>query len=345
MDLNTRINLLSDLGKWILKDENPRLELAKLKSTAENPWFTAENLDIALRAVAREFLDEKKLRQWVAQYPLEDQREDPKSIAVIAAGNIPLACIHDLIAVFLSGHRAQLKLSSKDAFLLPAFIEYMSKKDSRVGEILQVVDKVNNPAAAIATGSTNTSRYFESYFKGIPSIIRKNRNSIAVLRGDEGESDFRALGEDIYRYFGLGCRSVSFLYVPEGYDFAPMMEFFREEYKSLLNHPKYQNNYEYNLACAMLNRDKLIIGDNLLLFNRDNFLSRIATLHYRHYAEAEEIIPVLESREEDVQCIATAVDLKSDHLKRLVVPPGTTQSPGLMDYADRVDTLDFLIKL
>lgn len=345
MDLNTRINLLSDLGKWILKEENPKIELAKLKSTVENPWFTAENLDCALRAVAHEFLDEKKLREWADHYPLKEQLQGNKSIAVIAAGNIPLACIHDLIAVFLSGHRAQLKLSSKDAFLIPAFIEYMSEKDSRVGDILQVVDRVNNPDAAIATGSTNTSRYFESYFKNIPCIIRKNRNSIAILQGNEGESDFRALGEDIYRYFGLGCRSVSFLYVPEGYDFTPMMEFFREAYKSLLNHPKYQNNYEYNLACAMLNRDKLIIGDNLLLYNKDNFLSRIATLHYRHYSQPEAVIPILESREEDIQCISTSMDLQSDRLKGLVVAPGTTQSPGLMDYADRVDTLDFLIKL
>lgn len=344
MDLNAKIKVLDNLGRWLKGGPHDEIELAKLKSTRENQWFTPDNLDRAINAVAVEYLDGDKIESWLRNYPLQASSQHERNVAVIAAGNIPMAGLHDLLAVFLSGNRLQFKPSSKDAFLIPALLKKMIELEPGVAKKISIVDKVKTPDAVIATGSSNTARYFEAYFRDIPRIVRKNRNSVAVLDGSESWEDYEKLGRDIYQYFGLGCRSVSYLYVPEEFDFAPMMEYFKTHFSKAVDHTKYQNNYEYNLACSMLNNEELIIGEHLLLFQKDSYLSRIATLNYRHYREIDEVIQELEDRRDQIQCVAAGMDL-GDGLESIRVEPGHTQQPQLKDYADGVDTLEFLLSL
>lgn len=337
-----RIELAYSLGKWLKKGNDPRLKLAKLKSNKENPWFTLDNLDKALNSIAEFYLDPAKMSKWLEKYPLGGQGQS-KKIALITAGNIPLAGFHDFLSLFFSGHYGQIKLSSKDQYLFPVILEYLTGLNNEVGEQIKIVDYIKNPEGVIATGSNNTSRYFKSYFKGIPQIIRKNRNSPAVLTGDENESDWKKLGDDIFSYFGLGCRSVSFLYVPENFDFAPMMTYFRENYLKIMDHQKYRNNYEYNLACAILNNEKLIIGDVVLLFKSSSYLSRIATLNYTHYETLNEVREDLNSSKDLIQCVVANKELKLNEIGQKEF--GQAQYPELDDYADGVDTMNFLIQI
>lgn len=342
-DLNSRIRALSKTGEWLLRNDSPKLELATLKSQKENPWFTIANINLSIKSIAEQFLEKSKLEKWLSNYQMKHARPS-KSIGLIMAGNLPLVGFHDFLTVYLSGHKAQIKLSSKDQFLLPCIVEKIAELDPDIVDQIFFVEKIKSPDAAIATGSGNSARYFEYYFRDIPHIIRKNRNSIAVLSGEETDEDLLGLGEDIFQYFGLGCRSVSALFVPEGYSFSPMMELFREHWAGISDHVKYRNNYEYNLACSMLENKKLIVGDHVLLFEEPGFISRIACLHYSHYRNIADVISIVNQKSEELQCVVSSI-IKTDEVQAQEVGFGKAQQPGLMDYADGVDTMDFLLNL
>jgi len=341
--LNKRIEALVKTGKWLLESESSGLELAILKSNRENPWFTLENIQHSLQAIAVNYLNQEELLAWLRDYEIE-KKGIQKSIGLILAGNLPLVGFHDFLTTYLSGHKAQIKLSSKDQFLLPCIVNKIADFDPDITHQIFFVDKIKNVDAAIATGSGNSARYFEYYFRAIPHIIRKNRSSVAVLSSAESDEELLGLGNDIFQYFGLGCRSVSALFVPQNYSFKRMMELFKDHFVHLKNHNKYCSNYEYNLACAMLENKKLIIGDDVLLFEESNFISRIACLHYMQYTNLEEVKETLNNREGELQCAVSNI-FSQEELKTQIVPFGHAQSPGLMDYADGVDTLEFLINL
>ena len=301
-----------------------------------NGWFNRENIIFSLQQWS-EALSPRNLKLWLDSYNLSNS--GGKTVGIVMAGNIPLVGFHDFISVLVSGHRVLVKQSSSDQQLLPVIAAYLMHLDKRYEERIRFTkEKLEDFDAVIATGSNNTARYFEYYFKDKPSIIRKNRNSVAILTGNETREDLEKLGEDIFRYYGLGCRNVSKLYVPENYDFD---SFFKAmyEWNALINQNKYANNYDYNKAVYLMSEFKLLDNGFLILKEDENFGSPIASIFYETYSDEKELNETLAKNAENIQCI-----VKKDSSKHEVTF-GRTQKPELWDYADNVDTIEFLSKI
>lgn len=301
-----------------------------------NGWFTKDNVLSAFSKWGN-ILNSSNLKHWISQYNLNPST--PLNIGVIMAGNIPLVGFHDFLSVLISGHSIIVKQSSSDTYFLPLIAKYLEYTEPEFkGHINFTEERLTDFDAVIATGSNNTARYFDYYFGKYPSIIRRNRNSVAILTNDESEDDLKRLGEDIFRYFGLGCRSVSKLYVPEGYDFD---KFFQAiyDFKDFIYYDKYVNNYDYNKAVYLMSQFKLVENGFLMLKEDPSYASPIATLFFEYYDDAEALQQKLIQDKEAIQCVVG----KSEQIK--TVDFGETQTPQLWDYADDVDTLAFLQKL
>lgn len=335
MNLTQRISALALLGEHLLQSDD-YLEAVIHRTEYNNPWFTKENQHLAIQAIATEFLDKDKLENWAAAYPILD--EPPmKTIGMVMAGNLPLVGFHDIVCTFISGNKAKIKLSDKDRFLLPYLLQLLEKYAPGTGAFFEIAEQINGIDAVIATGSNNSARYFEAYFRKYPHIIRKNRNAVAVLDGTETEDDLHALGKDVFRFFGLGCRNVSKLYLPKGYHFAALMERLHD-YNEIINHSKYHNNFDYNLALLMLNQVPYFNNGCIILAENKDIASRIATLHYEFYEDKTALESVLKSRSEEIQCIVAKPEL----LDLPTIPFGKSQKPTLFDYPDGVDVMWFL---
>ena len=307
------------------------------KAEQQNSWFTQENLRFTLRYWST-VLNKEQIQNWLEKYP-EPASNHPKTIAIIMAGNIPLVGFHDFICVILSGNRALAKLSSNDALLLPFLTKFLLHQDPELEDKMAFTqEKLENFDAVIATGSDNTGRYFEYYFSKYPNIIRKNRNSIAVLTGKESPEVLGALGEDIFRYFGLGCRSVSKLMVPKDWDYDAFFNAIYP-YRKVIDHHKYANNYDYNKAVFLMSEFKLMDNNFLLLKEDAAFASPIGTLYYEYYDNETALLDRLSTSPEKIQCVVGNSNLLD------TIPFGSTQIPKLDDYADGVDTLAFLMSL
>jgi hypothetical protein len=340
MKLKERLALLVKLGAYLQKDTKER-ELAIALTERNNRWLTKENSLAALESLATEFLTKEALEAWVENYPALDVDKEPKKIGLVLAGNIPAVGFHDVLTTFVAGHQAMIKYSEKDQYLIPYMILFLLKEDARSEAYFVEVFKLKGFDAVIATGSNNSAMYFEQYFSKYPNIIRKNRNSLAILDGTETEEELLALGEDVFAFFGLGCRSVAKLYVPNGYNFSPFLGLMDTHYKGLMNHNKYNNNYDYNRSIYLLNNVPHLANDCLMLLEHENLLSRISSVHYEYYNNIEDLEEKLEGVKEEIQCIATKMNLPH----RNTVALGQAQHPALNDYADGVDTLQFLIEL
>jgi len=306
------------------------LDLAK----AKNAWFDRPNLEFNLSEWSK-ILTTKDLSDWVASYSFTDS---PKKIGIIMAGNVPMVGLHDLLCVLLSGHHAKVKLSSDDAVLIPHFVEKITEQNKALGSRIEFVERVKEVDAIIATGSNNTARYFQAYFGHLPNIIRKNRTSVAIISGEETKEELRALGRDIYTYFGLGCRNVSALLIPNNYDLSDLL-YCLEEFVTVMDHHKYANNYTYHKAIWLM--DNVVHYDNgFMCFKEErNVHAPLSTLYYYRYKDKEEISKYVSDFQEDIQCVV-GVDSHFCEVK-----PGESQSPQLTDYADKIDVLDFLSKL
>ncbi len=314
---------------------NPFLDLIQL-SQSHNGWYTPEQVYFAIQSWA-EALTEENLNTWLADYDLSNVK--PKTIGLILAGNIPLVGFHDFLSVLISGHQVLVKTSSNDQHLLPFLAKYLMAVEPELkNKITFVEGKLENFDGVIATGSNNTARYFEFYFKDKPSIIRKSRNSIAVLNGHETKEQLVALGEDIFRYFGLGCRNVSKLFVPKGYDFSSFFEAIFE-YQDVIHYEKYANNYDYNKAVFLMSNFKLLDNGFLTIKEDLSHASPISSVFYEYYDNLDEVQKRLNVDQEIIQCIV------SNDLVQNSIAFGTTQKPKLWDYADNVDTMAFLINL
>lgn len=319
-----------EIDKWV-EELNGVVKLAKHK----NGWFTYDNVQFSLQSWGA-LLTKDNLENWLSSYNIE--LNNPKSVALIMAGNIPLVGFHDFLCVLLTGNSVLIKVSSNDDVLLPFITKYLGHVCPGISDnILFTEAKLDDFDAVIATGSNNTSRYFEHYFGHKPNIIRKNRNSIAILTGNENKTQLKALGEDVFRYYGLGCRSVSKLFVPIGYKFD---EFFEAifEYSPIINQIKYANNYDYNKAVYLMSEFKILENGFLMLKEDESYSSPIATLFYEHYESLNELKERLKVDQGKIQCIV-AKDVFDDEIKF-----GQTQTPSLSDYADGVDTVEFLLK-
>jgi len=329
------INNLVRLGELLSKTEqfNDIFE----KAEQQNSWFTRANVIFAFKSWS-DALSENNVKQWLSQYQLP-QTTSPKKILIIMAGNLPLVGLHDLLCVLVTGHKAIVKLSSNDCVLLPYLITQMKTFAPEWTEAVTFTDdKVTEYDAVIATGSNNTARYFEYYFGKKPHIIRKNRHSVAVLTGKETPEELFALGKDIFLYYGLGCRSISKLFVPKGYDFNLLFQAIYP-YKDIIQEQKYANNYDYNKAVYLMSLFQLLENGFLLLKEDEHYGSPIATLFYEYYTDVDSLKEKLTTDAEKIQCVV------AHNFTTEEVDFGETQIPQLWDYADGVDTLNFLLKL
>jgi hypothetical protein len=307
-------------------------------SQSHNGWYTPEQVYFAIKSWA-DALTEENLDKWLSQYSSEFTQDDKteKTVALILAGNIPLVGFHDFLSVLITGNKALIKTSSNDQHLLPFLAKYLIAVDESLKDKITFVEgKLENFDTVIATGSNNTARYFEYYFKDKPSIIRKNRNSAAVLNGKETKEDLEALGEDIFRYFGLGCRNVSKLFVPKDYSFVPFFEAIFK-YQDVIHYEKYANNYDYNKAVFLMSNFKLLDNGFLTLKEDPSYASPISSVFYEFYENIEDLQTRLEADAEQIQCIV------SNDLVKNSTPFGQTQNPCLWDYADNVNTITFLL--
>jgi hypothetical protein len=337
MTLSERIEVLGQLGDHLLgRDEY--LEAVIKRTAFHNGWFTEESQQEAIRGIAQHFLNRERLEAWLERYELTPS--EPKKTGIVMAGNIPLVGFHDWLCVFVTGHRAQVKLSDKDPYLFPYFMKLLEQFDARTAAYTEIAERLKGFDAVIATGSNNAARYFEAYFSRYPHIIRKNRNGVAVLTGEESPEDLLRLGKDVFRYYGLGCRNVAKLYVPKDYNFDPLLEALYEYRRVVLN-PKYKNNFDYNYALFILNMVEFKSNGCILLLENPSLQSRISCLHYEQYLDLEEVSGGLQQRAEEVQC-TVALPGKLDWG---TFEFGKAQEPALWDYPDGVDTIAFLTTL
>jgi hypothetical protein len=315
--------------------QKPDEQLKQLISSAQqyNAWFTPQSTAKAVAAIAK-MLNENDLERWLEEK--QDLAQKSFSIGLILAGNIPLVGFHDILCVLASGNKALIKLSSQDKLLTPYILNKLVEIESAFAEQFEFIDRLKDFDAVIATGSNNTSRYFDYYFSKVPNIIRKNRNSIAVLNGKESREELHALGNDIFDYFGLGCRNVSKVFVPKGYKFDTFFESI-EDFKSIADHHKYNNNYDYNKSIFLVNMDKHLDNGFLLVKEDERFASPLAVLYYEEYENIDKVNKKLFEQKDQIQCIISNETLSIETLGF-----GQSQCPSLWDYADGVDTIGFL---
>jgi Acyl-CoA reductase (LuxC) len=338
--LHERIQTMARLGDYFRDRSSDRWQEVLHKAYVYNKWFTIENSHAAFEAFADSFLQEDLLKNWLSAYQIPEVNKKPKRVAIVMAGNIPMVGFHDLLCVYLSGNIALLKLSEKDNVLIPFVISLLKEIDPNTEAYFEVVERLVDFDAVIATGSDNSSRYFDAYFGKYPNIIRRNRNAVAVLSGRESEEELLALGKDVFQYFGLGCRNVAKLYVPEAYDFDPLLTALHE-HRELQHHDKYKNNFDYNYTLLILNKIPYKANGCILLTEDKAIASRIASLHYEYYNNTTTLEKELSALSDKIQCIVGQEGL----IALPTLPFGQVQCPGLADYADGVDTLRFLSEM
>lgn len=357
MIIKDKINAFTSLGKFLLETDFEVLRESEAqndidivntlrKAEAENGWFTQENIKFSLKNWGAA-LSEENLNQWISKYDfaenqsasLEAEAKGAKTVAIIMAGNVPLVGFHDFLSVLITGNKALVKLSSNDKKLLPFLAEKLISIEPEFEKYIEFTEgRLTSFDAVIATGSNNTSRYFDYYFGKYPNIIRKNRNSVAVLTGNETEEDLKNLADDIFRYFGLGCRNVSKIYIPEDYDFEL---FFKGmfSWKEIIHNHKYINNYDYNKAVYLMDSFPLLDNEFMLLKEDAGFSSPISVVFYEKYTSKYAVKKKLEAESENIQCLITKAGLPNE------ISFGKAQNPELWNYPDNIDTVDFLLKL
>ena len=332
------INAFSNLGTYLT---HPDEELTAIINTERqyNAWFTQQNVTKAITAIGNT-LDDLHLAGWLNNYDL-NKGTSPKKVGLILAGNIPLVGFHDVLCVLATGNHALIKASAQDARLIKFILQKLGAIEPGFADRFTFVERLENFDAIIATGSNNTSRYFEYYFSKVPHIIRKNRNSLAVLTGSETKEQLYELGHDIFDYYGLGCRNVSKLMVPKDYDFIFFFESI-ESYHPIIDHHKYNNNYDYNKSIYLVNGDKHFDNGFLLVKEDIRWVSPLAVLYYEYYKDIESVEKTINEQGEQIQCVVSSTPL---NVTPQIVDFGMSQQPGLMDYADRIDTMEFLSAL
>ncbi|MBD8081534.1 acyl-CoA reductase [Chryseobacterium caseinilyticum] len=341
MNVEQRVLELVQLSDWIntylskdsgkFNENDAEFEQILRKSEIENPWFTQENQKLALEQWVS-VLNQSEIEQWLSKYP---ENKIQKRVGLILAGNIPLVGFHDVISVILSNHIPVIKLSSKDKSMLP-FLLKKWKEISNGSLQYETVERLEDFDAVIATGSNNTARYLEYYFKDHHSIIRRNRTSVGVISGNETAEELRLLASDIFQYFGLGCRNVTRLFIPKDFVIDRVFESFID-FKEIINHNKYANNYDYNRAVYLLNQDKFWDNNFVMLKEDEKLFSPLSVIHFSRYENIDEVKSFIAENEENIQCVVT----KDKNIENAVAF-GEAQNPSLDTYADNVDTMEFL---
>jgi Acyl-CoA reductase (LuxC) len=335
-----RIAPFVTLQKWLKADsQHSIIEAIAQKAYFQNYWFTPDFVAVSLQAISTHYLDEAKLDNWLSAYSLPNTVV-PQKIGVVMAGNVPAVGFHDALCVLASGHHLLAKLSTDDRVLMSFLLEKLVEIEPTLADRITLVERLNDADAYIATGSDNTGRYFEYYFAKKPHIIRRNRTSVGVVNGHETTEELAALGHDVLQYFGLGCRNVSKIYVPEGYNFSAFYEAIEPLSSVYCNHHKYFNNYEYNRSVLLVNQETHLDNGFLMLRPNEALVSPISVLFYETYANPAELTEKISSQTDKIQCVVSANAWFDGSL-----PFGQAQQPSLTDYADGVDTMQFLTNL
>lgn len=334
------LNACNSFDKLSNIPEYQAFEQAITESYQKNGWFTRENVLLMFSEIAKQ-LTVQQLENWLKKYPIYENEDNPKNIALIMAGNIPLVGFHDLLCILILGHKALVKLSSDDEVLPKFFVHLLTNSCPSFKNYIKFTnEKLTDFDAVIATGSNNSARYFEYYFNKYPHIIRKNKNSAAILTGNESETELKNLGFDIFNYFGLGCRSVSKLYVPQNYSFS---NFFKAifPFNYVINNKKYGNNYDYNRAIYLLNKEPFLDNNFLILKSDTKLASPVGVLFYEEYTSDEDLTFKLRLIKDQLQCLVS----NTPNALMEVVPFGQSQCPQLNNYADGIDTIKFILEL
>jgi len=352
MSLEKRINAFVQLGLFLkqFKNENKAESLKGIndrfydefielitRQKAYNGWFIKENVLNSITEIGAS-LSKENLSKWVSTYPIKDISE--KEVGVIMAGNIPLVGFHDMLCVLITGNKIQAKLASGDNTLIRKIAEILFEIEPTLSGKISFTEKLQNFDAVIATGSNNTSRYFKQYFGKHPHIIRKNRNSVAIVNENDGIEEFKKLGKDIFQYYGLGCRSVSKIYFPKGYRIDTFFESILDDFQDVTQNNKYANNYDYNKAVYLMGNNQLLDNGFLLLKEDEGLNSPVGVLNYEYYNSISELEQYLEKRKDEIQCVVSGKNTSTK-----TIGFGQAQCPKLNDYADGIDTVNFLLKL
>ena len=332
MILQERIQIMSELGRYMAGND-PEWLAVRERAGRENTWFIPRFVDAAIRAIVEDMLDPGLLEKWTARYHLPAENPSLQRVGIVMAGNIPLVGFFDLLCVFISGHRAVIKPSTKDQRLILHLLQQLERIDARTVDCITVAERLQGCDAYIATGSNQTGRYFNQYFGKYPHIIRRNRTSVALLTGKEKPRELEALAADMQDYFGLGCRNVTQIFVPRGYDFKPLLEALKT-YDFLMDLPAYKHNFDYHLTLLIMRNQFYMTNDSVVLTEHASPFSPVSQIHFQYYESDTSPLPALQ-KDENIQCI----------VGEGVLEAGNAQRPTLFDYADGVDTLQFLIGL
>lgn len=338
MELSKRIKLLGKLGEFLSSDDHTIHKMIR-QANLENPWFTEKEILFSLEEAVRSMLDENDLFAWLGKYK-GIELSGGKSVGLVLAGNIPMVGLHDVLCVFLTGNHAKIKYSEKDKVLIPFLINKLIEFDKETALYFEEVERLSNINAVIATGSDTSGIYFEKYFGKYPNIIRKHRNSVAVLFGDESDDQLIALGEDVFRYFGLGCRNVSKIYAPTGYDWTRLLKVW-ERFDDRMEHAKYKHNFDFNYALYLMNEKEFLHNSSIILCPDEQLSSRIGTIHTAFYNTVGDLKTELSNLIDRIQCIVSSKVIRGLDC----INPGQAQCPMLGDYADNIDTIEFLLNL
>ena len=332
MILQERIALMGRLGEYML-GEDPDWMAIRERAFRENQWFIPDFISQSVHNIAQQFLDTTLLTRWAAGYGIPDAPVQAKTVGLVMAGNIPLVGFHDFLCVFISGHHSVIKTSSKDELLIKHLVKKMCEWDQTIENRVSFAERLNGCDAYIATGSNNSGRYFDYYFGKYPHIIRRNRTSVAILDGTETAEELSALATDIQLYFGLGCRNITQLFVPEGYDFIPLLGSLRQ-FEYFMDFHKYKHNFDYHLALLIMGNKYYMSNESIILTENISAFSPVSQVNYQFYKDKASVLEGLQNNP-DIQCIVGHEN----------IPFGSAQRPSLTDYADGVDTMGFLIGL
>lgn len=335
MSLQQRIEVLAKLGNR-LGESDEKLDAIIQKAYLHNKWFTIENIQLAIQAIRQEFLDKNKLQTWAAQYDISENQVQ-KKVGIVLSGNIPLEGFRDILNVFVAGHQSLIKLSEKDEHLIPYFISILAEIQAESAAYFPIAERIKSIDNVIITNINDSTRYYETYFGKYPNIICKQRTSVAILTGNETEEDWKKLGIDVFRFFGLGSRNVAKLYLPKDYDLAPLLEFWKR-FEHLIHHDKFKNNFDYNYSLILMNGLAHISNGIILMQEEEAIHARTAMLYYEYYDHIDEVTEKLQGHQDQIQNIIANQAL--GNLK--IIPFGQTHHPTLNDYPNHIDTMKFL---
>jgi hypothetical protein len=332
MILQERIALMGRLGEYMLGDDAEWMAIRE-RAFRENQWFIPDFISESVQNIGRRFLNTSLLTQWAAAYGVKDEPVSVKSVGLVMAGNIPLVGFHDFLCVFISGHQLVMKASSKDELLIKHLVKKLYEWEITIQNQVSFAERLTGCDAYIATGSNNSGRYFDYYFGKFPHIIRRNRSSVALLDGSESGEELAGLSSDIQLYFGLGCRNITQLFVPEGYDFIPLLGILKQ-YDHFMDFHKYKHNFDYHLALLIMGNKYYMSNESVILTENISVFSPVSQVHYQFYKDKAAVLEGLRTNP-DIQCIVGHGN----------IPFGMAQRPSLTDYADGVDTMAFLMSI